>query len=190
MVQQVEQFINYYGIIQIIHWTKLKMCLVLFFLFASLALTFIYGQERLKSGIGILPTGSEIGINFRSSKDKTLFFDARVSKVNILLNKNSGGFINEASLVYRISQNEKLRFNIGLGLRTEWNFTTKQNQRYGMVLPIGIEAFPFPFQNGGLFFEIAPYFSNDKTNLQNIGVRSSSGFIYYFTAKSTKHEKN
>lgn len=93
-------------------------------------------------------------------------------------------------MIYRISNHEKLRFNIGLGFRTEWNFTPKQNQRYGIVVPLGIEAFPFPFQNGGLFFEVAPYFTNDKANFQNIGIRSSSGFIYYFTQKQKSNEKN
>lgn len=162
--------------------------IILSFLFISLVNSF-YCQENLKSGLGVLPTGSEIGINFRSSKDKPLFLDLRVSKVNILLNKNSGGFINESSLIYRISKHEKLRFNLGLGLRLESSITPKQNQRGGVVIPLGIEAFPFPFQNGGLFFEVAPYFTSDKVNYQNLGIRSSSGFIYYFTSKSKQHEK-
>ncbi|MES2587611.1 MAG: hypothetical protein V4622_01445 [Bacteroidota bacterium] len=165
-----------------------KLFLLIIFIFVSIFIAFIYSQEKLGFGIGILPTGSETGINFRSSKQDKLVFDLRISKANVFFHTNSGSFINEVSLSYRVAYQEKLRFNLGLGTRAEWNLDVKQTQRYGMILPIGIEAFPFPFQNGGLFFEVAPYFTNDKNNLQNLGIRTTSGFIYYIT-KKPKNEK-
>jgi hypothetical protein len=149
----------------------------------------IYGQEKLGVGIGILPTGSETGISFRTSKQNRFLVDLRISKANIFFHPNAGSVVNEVSFLYRVSMHEKLRFHIGLGARSEWTFDKKLHNRHGIISTFGVEAFPFPFQNGGLFFEIAPYYTADKTHLQNLGIRSSSGFIYYVTKKQKKHEK-
>ncbi len=166
-----------------------KLVFLFIFLVVSVCITFLCAQETLGAGLGILPTGTETGISFRTSKQKRVLVDLRLSKANIFLHPSSGMFINEASFLYRVAFYEKLRLHLGLGARSEWDFNKNMNHRFGAVASIGVEAFPFPFQNGGLFFEVAPYFTIDKTNAQNLGLRTASGFIYYFTKKPKQNEK-
>lgn len=139
--------------------------------------------QNLGVGIGFYPTGSEAGFGLRTSKNNRFFADIRITKANLFKHPTAGTIINEASAVYRIVNYEKVRLHLGLGARTEWNFTPNQLNRYGFIAPFGVEAFPFPFQNAGLFFETGIYstFASDKS--VNFGLRSVAGFVFYFIKK-------
>lgn len=155
------------------------------FVFILMLTTFYLNSnaQKLGVGIGFYPTGTEAGFGLRTSKNSRFFADIRITKANIYKNPTSGSVINEASAVFRIVQYEKVRLHLGLGARTEWNFTQNQLNRYGFIAPFGLEAFPFPFQNAGLFFETGLYttFASDKT--VNFGLRSVAGFVFYFIKK-------
>lgn len=142
---------------------------------------------KLGPGIGFYPTGTEAGLGFRSAKDSKFLFDARVTKFNLYNNPKQGSFNTETSLLYRIAYYERVRMHLGLGFRGEWTITTNQNDRLGVVMPLGVEAFPFPFQNAGLFFEVAPYFTSNSSG-QNYGLRTVAGFAFYFIKKE-RNEK-
>jgi len=151
-----------------------------------LILTTFYLNLRAQNygvGIGFYPTGVEAGLGFRTSKNNLLFADIRVTKANLYRNPSAGFVINEASAMFRIVQYDKVRLHFGIGARAEWNFTPNQLNRYGFIAPLGVEAFPFPFQNAGLFFETGFYttFSADKS--VNLGLRSVAGFVFYFIKK-------
>lgn len=137
-------------------------------------------------GIGIYPTGTEAGLSFRSSKDTRFAFDARVARVLFNTDKSkTSSFVTEVSVICRVVKLEKVRFFLGTGYRADWNFTDRH--RHGISVPLGVEAFPFPFQNAGLFFEVAPYFVSDfRSNSNNYGIRATSGFVFYFPKKSPK----
>jgi hypothetical protein len=160
------------------------------FIILSLGLFFncVNGQNlKLAPGIGFYPTGTEAGIGFRSSKDAKRLFDARVTKFSINTNPKQGSFNTEASFLYRIAYYERVRMHLGLGFRGEWTITANQNDRLGVVMPVGVEAFPFPFQNAGLFFEVAPYFTYNSSE-KNYGLRTVAGFAFYFIKKD-RNEK-
>lgn len=133
-------------------------------------------------GVGIYPTGTEPGVGIRSGKNSKLIADVRICKANFFSNQTQTSFITEASAVYKAVRLEKVRFHIGIGGRTEWNFGGKRN-KYGGLISVGVEAFPFPFQNAGLFFEVAPFFTHDMEHVYNAGIRTVSGFIFYFPKK-------
>ncbi|MCW3085409.1 MAG: hypothetical protein JWP12_2775 [Bacteroidetes bacterium] len=133
-------------------------------------------------GIGIYPTGTDIGVGLRSSKTSKWLLDARLTKANLYNTPTLSSFTTEASAVCRLIRLEKVRFHVGLGVRTEWNFAGKRS-KVGGVIPVGVEAFPFPFQNAGLFFEVAPYFTHDFDFSYSAGLRSVAGFIFYFPTK-------
>jgi len=147
----------------------------------------VYAQTG--PGIAIYPTGTETGIGYRSAKDTRWALDARITKTNISNDAKTGSMVNEISIVYRIMYLEKVRFHIGLGGRADWNFDVKEQHKYGIVTPVGVEAFPFPFQNAGLFFEAAPFYTASHEGIWNGGLRTVAGFIFYIP-KKTKHEKN
>lgn len=136
-------------------------------------------------GIGIYPTGTEAGISFRSAKDTRWAFDARLARVLFNTDKTKpSSFVSEVSVICRVVKLEKVRFHIGTGYRADWNFTDRH--RHGITVPIGVEAFPFPFQNAGLFFEVAPFFVSDlRSNNNNYGLRATSGFVFYFLTKKS-----
>jgi len=158
-------------------------CILLFIFIIPVA----YSQTGI--GVGIYPTGTETGFGFRSGKNSRWAADVRIAKANFYSNQTQSQFINEVSAVYRIIQLEKIRFHMGIGARTEWNFGGKKN-KYGGVIPIGVEAFPFPFQNAGLFFEAAPFFTQDSQNSYYGGIRTVAGFIFYFPTKEKEQIKN
>ncbi len=134
-------------------------------------------------GIGFYPTGTEPGIGFRSGKDVRWVLDARISKP--LFSNNQSIFVSELSVIHRLVYLEKVRFHIGLGYRGNWNFSEAHKQ--GVILPLGVEAFPFPFQNAGLIFEIAPFYETTVAGNWNISLRTIAGFVFYFPKKQTNH---
>ena len=146
--------------------------------------------QKTGPGIGIYPTGTETGFGYRSSKNARWVVDARITKANLLLHPDNGSFINELSLVYRIAYYEKVRFHLGLGGRADWNFGNHLPHRFGVVTPVGVEAFPFPFQNAGLFFEAAPFFTMAENHQNNIGIRTVAGFVFYFPKKDNVEIKS
>ena len=142
-------------------------------------------KSQTTLGIGLYPTGSEAGLGFRLNKDKRVSLDARLAKVNIYSSSTSpSAFITELNIIYRVVLLEKVRFHTGIGFRSNWNLT--QTHKHGVIIPIGVEAFPFSFQNAGIFFEVAPYFETDnKFNWQG-GLRTVAGFVFYFPKKLKK----
>ena len=140
-------------------------------------------------GVGLYPTGTEAGAGFRLNKDRRLSLDARVTKANFYSDAKTGqsNFLTELSAIYRVVLLEKVRFHLGLGFRANWNLVT--SHRYGAVLPIGVEAFPFPFQNAGLIFEVAPFCESDLNSKLYGGLRTVAGLVFYFPAKSKKSKE-
>jgi hypothetical protein len=141
--------------------------------------------QKSTVGIALYPTGTETGLGFRSGKNSRFLLDARVTKANLYSDKKISSFITEVSGVCRVVKLEKVRFHLGLGLRNEWNYGGKLN-KIGAVLPVGVEAFPFPFQNAGLFFETAPFYTQDTHNVYYAGIRTVAGFVFYFPVKEEK----
>ena len=156
---------------------KAKALIILFFISVS-----CYSQTKV--GIGIYPTGSETGLGFRLNKDKKINFETRISKANFSNSPSLSQFINETSVLWRLVLLEKVRFHMGIGFRGEFNLIA--TSKFGGVLPIGIEAFPFPFQNAGLFFEAAPFYTINHENQWSSGIRTVAGFVFYFPQKNTK----
>ncbi len=135
------------------------------------------------AGIGIYPTGTETGLGYRSSRTNRWAIDVRVTKANAFTEPKGGTLINEASWIYRIAYYERVRFHAGIGARADWNFDKTQSHRFGLVTPLGVEAFPFPFQNAGLFFEAAPFATRASSGNINLGIRTVAGFVFYFVKK-------
>ena len=134
-------------------------------------------------GIALYPTGTESGIGFRSGKDTRWALDVRATRANFYSETNKGSsFVSEVSAVCRVIKLEKVRFHLGLGYRADWNFL--ETNRHGVVAPIGVEAFPFPFQNAGLFFESAPFFVSDFNKNSQFGLRTVAGFVFYIPSKA------
>ena len=148
--------------------------------------TTVWAQDQPVTGvgIGIYPTGTETGFGFRSAKNKHYTIDVRITKANFFTNPESGSLVNEASWLYKIAYYERVRLHAGIGLRADWNLDKSASHRYGFVTPIGVEAFPFPFQNAGLFFEAAPFCTWTNNSNNNIGVRTVAGFVFYFVKKA------
>lgn len=163
----------------------MRTILFLFIIF----ITALTSKSQTTVGIGIYPTGTETGLGFRLNKDKHLSLDARVTKANLYSDaKLISSFLSEISAIYRLVLLEKVRFHIGVGFRGNWNFTN--TNKYGAIIPIGVEAFPFSFQNAGLFFEAAPFFETDQTANWQGGVRTVAGFVFYFPKKIKKNIPN
>ncbi len=143
-----------------------------------------YGQKT-SVGIGLYPTGTETGLGFRSGKNSRILLDVRLTKAGFYSKKELSSFISEVSAVCRVVKLERVRFHVGVGVRNEWNYGGKADKT-GMVLPVGVEAFPFPFQNAGLFFEAAPFFTHDLEKEYYGGIRTVAGFVFYFPVKEEK----
>lgn len=147
-------------------------------------------------GIALFPTGTDVGLGIRTNKNKKWVLDARIAKANFYTQGNQSSFTNEASAVCRVVKLEKVRFHAGIGVRTEWHWGP--DNRYGLVAPLGVEAFPFPFQNAGLFFEVAPFFTESsgfflhnmtgKGSNYVAGLRTVAGFVFYFPRKDRASE--
>lgn len=144
---------------------------------------------RTGIGVALYPTGTEAGIGIRTSKENRLIIDARIAKASFFTDKTkNSSFGSEFSFVYRVVKYEKVRFHLGVGYKAEWNFPN--DHKHGVVVPIGVEAFPFPFQNAGLFFESAPYALIDKAGNAISGIRTAAGFIFYFVRKQKETTTN
>ncbi|MBI3520413.1 MAG: hypothetical protein HY062_13815 [Bacteroidetes bacterium] len=152
----------------------------------------ILGTEAQTTvGIGLYPTGSEAGLGFRLNKDKRITLDARLAKANIYSSSATPStFVTELNFIYRAILLEKVRFHTGIGFRSDWNLT--QTHKHGAIVPIGVEGFPFSFQNAGVFFEVAPFFETDNKSNWQAGMRTVAGFVFYFPKKTKKdtHEKS
>lgn len=139
-------------------------------------------------GIGIYPTGTEAGIGYRSAKDTRLAIDARITWTNLLGHPLSGSAVNELSLICRIIHLEKVRLHLGLGARADWAIGSN-NHKWGTVMPIGIEAFPFPFQHAGLFFETAPCLTLSANTNWNAGIRTAAGIVFYIPEPKAEQQQ-
>lgn len=143
-----------------------------------------FGQDlKTGPGIGIYPTGTETGLGYRSSRTNRWTIDVRITKANAFTEPKGGTLINEVSWIYRIAYYERVRFHAGIGARADWNFDKTQSHRFGVVTPLGVEAFPFPFQNAGLFFEAALFATRASSGNVNVGIRTVAGFVFYFVKK-------
>lgn len=147
--------------------------------------SFLIYKSQTSVGLGFYPTGTEAGLGFRLNKEKHVSLDARITKANLhSSNTTSSSFVSEISGIYRLIFLEKVRFHMGIGFRSNWNFTL--NHKHGVVVPTGVEAFPFPFQNAGLIFEVAPFFETDDKLTWQGGMRTVAGFVFYFPTKQTQ----
>jgi hypothetical protein len=150
------------------------------FLFLLLISSFSFAQTG--PGIGIYPTGTETGLGFRSARDTHWALDVRATRANLYSEKNkTSSFVTEVSAICRVIRLEKVRFHVGIGYRGDWNFS--ETHRHGIIMPVGVEAFPFPFQNAGLFFEAAPFFVSDFDKSNQLGIRTVAGFVFYLPVK-------
>ncbi len=151
---------------------------------AIMLLTGHVAKSQTSVGIGLYPTGTEAGLGFRLNKDKKVALDARITRANLYSDQKVGqsNFLIELSAVYRIVLLERVRFHLGLGFRGDWNLVT--SDKYGAVMPLGVEAFPFPFQNAGLIFEAAPFYVSDLHSKWVAGIRTMAGFVFYFPTKN------
>lgn len=145
---------------------------------------------RTRGGIGIYPTGTETGFGYRSSRDNRWAIDVRATRANIFTKPRTGSLVNEISVIYRLVFYERVRFHAGLGGRADWNLSEGQSHRFGLVTPLGVEAFPFPFQNAGLFFEAAPFCAWAKQGNVNIGIRTVAGFVFYFLRRERPQQSD
>ncbi len=147
----------------------------------------VNGMAQTWPGLGIYPTGTETGLGFRSGKETRLALDTRVARASLYSDRTkSTSFATECSVIYRLIKYEKVRFHLGLGYKADWNFPT--SHKHGLVIPVGVEAFPFPFQNAGLFFEAAPFGLVDSQTNYYGGLRTAAGFVFYFN-KSTQESR-
>ena len=137
-------------------------------------------------GVGIYPTGTETGLGVRSGKNSRVALEGRITRANLYKSPKPSSFVSELSGIYRLVYLEKVRFHVGLGFRADFNF--REHHKYGAVIPIGVEAFPFPFQNAGLFFEAAPFGTRDYAGSWNSGVRTVAGFVFYFPNKNENNK--
>jgi hypothetical protein len=114
--------------------------------------------------------------------------EVRLAKAN-LMNEHAGSssFMSEASFIWRVVHMERVRFHTGLGLKSEWRYNDES--RHGLVIPLGVEAFPFPFQNAGLFFEAAPFYITDSKGNFSGGIRTAGGLVFYFIRKQKKNDQ-
>ena len=159
-------------------------------IFCVLVLLCMHATAQTGVGIGLYPTGTETGLGIRTSKEKRLLVDARITRANVFSDKSKvSSFVTELSFVYRLVKLEKVRFHVGLGYKADWNLN--ESHKHGVVVPIGVEAFPFPFQNAGLFFEAAPFYVQDfYSSKNNAGIRTTAGFVFYFPVKVKTEVKN
>ena len=125
-------------------------------LFYGLLLCGLMANSQTGIGLALYPTGTESGFGLRSGKDQRVYLDARIARAIFFSDSKAGqsNFLTELSAVCRVIKLEKVRFQVGVGFRGDWNLVA--THKYGAVVPIGVEAFPFPFQNAGLIFEVAP----------------------------------
>lgn len=153
-------------------------------LFPILAFVLLSGAAISQTGIGIglYPTGTETGFGIRTSKETRFAGDARITRANIFNEKSKAStFVTELSLICRVVRLERVRFHVGLGYKADWNLN--ETHKHGVIVPVGVEAFPFPFQNAGLFFEAAPFYVSDFISKDNAGIRTAAGFVFYFPVK-------
>lgn len=165
------------------------LVVLLFGLLHSKGLAQTTTETKTGAGIGLYPTGTEPGIGYRTRKNSKFAADIRMARTNVFTNPNKGSWVNEASFIYRPLLLEKIRLHIGLGARVDWTLVAGERNRFGAVMPLGIEAFPFPFQIGGLFFEVAPFATTTNGSNWNFGLRAASGFVIYIPTKKKKNEK-
>lgn len=146
-----------------------------------IVLTFCTTRVSSQTGIALAfyTTGTEQGLGFRSAKDSRCAADIRIAKPVFYTDRTkNSSFSSEVSCIVRLVRMERLRFHVGLGYKADWYFP--QDHRQGLVIPLGVEAFPFPFQNAGLFFESAPFALADRSGHLVAGIRTAAGFVFYF----------
>lgn len=155
------------------------------FIFLVFCITESFAQTG--PGIGIYATGSEVGLGLRSAKETRWLLDARITKANIYSEKTKAStFATELSAVCRVVKLEKVRFHIGIGYKAEWNLNDRN--RHGLVIPVGVEAFPFPFHYAGLFFEAGLFALSDPEQHYYSGIRTAAGIVFYFPKKTITPE--
>ena len=158
---------------------KQRIALLYGLLLGGLAL-----NAQTSVGVALYPTGTESGFGLRSGKDQRVYLDARIARATFFSDSKAGqsNFLTELSAGCRVIKLEKVRFQVGIGFRGDWNLVA--THKYGAVVPIGVEAFPFPFQNAGLIFEVAPYCMSDVSSNLTGGIRTVAGFVFYFPTKT------
>jgi hypothetical protein len=126
-----------------------------------------------QAGLGL---GSN-GLNFKSSAQAK---NALVVRGNILVfDDGPQGFI-EAGWLHRFLQEEKARLYLGASLGTGFGENSGGFQR--LMLPFGVEYFPFTTRTVGLNFEGGPQFLLVSETF-GVGLAWQIEFTYYFKRK-------
>lgn len=159
----------------------MKRLITVLFVFLSFTLS---GLAQTGVGIGIYPTGTETGLGFRSGKNSRFFVEGCITKANLYNKPLASSALSEIAMGVRVVKLEKVFLNVGLGIRGEWN--SNKNNKIGAIIPVSIEAFPFPFQNAGLFFGAAFFYTSDLDKDYYVGIRTAAGFVFYFPVKKVK----
>jgi hypothetical protein len=129
-------------------------------------------------GIGVYAGGNEPGLTFNTSRYGKYFVDFRISDVLLPQDRSEFRIRSEVMLKRRFTYFDRANFILGLGGRVR--HTGSEGTFYGISLPVAVEAFPFPFPNAGLFFEVGPYLASDFNGRSVGGFRTASGINFYF----------
>ena len=147
----------------------------------------IHINAKAQVGVGIYTIGTAAGLSFKTSQTKKFYNELRFSNSGFVSGITNSTFTSELLGIYRIQFLDKVRFHTGLGIRFEWN--SKQNEKYGAAIPLGVEAFPFAaIPNVALFFEVGPFYNTDFKKAYTAGLRTLSGVSYYFVSNNSKHQ--
>jgi hypothetical protein len=151
------------------------MSLLKSFLFVFIFLVVLTAKGQV--GVGLYPSGTEPGISFKTSKVKPVYADIRFTDF-FFSDSDHFKFKSEVLVKRRFTYFERINFVVGVGPRME--YYSNDNLFYGVVAPLAVEAFPFPFPNAGLFFEVGPYYTTDFSGQFHGGFRTASGINFYF----------
>ncbi|WMJ73194.1 hypothetical protein RCC89_08465 [Cytophagaceae bacterium ABcell3] len=156
----------------------MKHLLTLFIFLGTLSTPFFTFAQV---GIGVYPSGSEPGLSFKTSQRTKFFADIRLQDLQYTNFADQQHIKTELLAKRRFNWFDRINFVIGIGPRAE--FYGHQDNFFGVVAPIAVEGFPFPFPNAGLFFEVAPYYSSDFNGNFHSGFRTVSGINFFFVSR-------
>jgi hypothetical protein len=136
-------------------------------------------------GIGVYPSGNEPGFGVKTSQTARYFADIRIADVLLPQDRTEFRIRTEILAKRRFTFYERANFITGIGPRLEHNGS--DGIFYGLTLPVAVEAFPFPFPNVGLFFEVGSYFVSDFNGRSQAGFRTVGGINFYFMRNGSEN---
>jgi hypothetical protein len=164
-----------------LNWIEMRKFVVAFCM-----LIIGWGNAFSQVGIGVYPSGNEPGFGFKTSHKGKWFADIRIADVLLPQDRDMFRVRGEVLAKRRFTYFERVNFVTGIGPRIEYSGNT--GSFYGLVIPVAVEAFPFPFPNAGLFFEVGTYGVTDFEGPIKAGFRTVAGINFYFTRNNTLNE--